>query len=83
MLAERPQCRRSAKVYWVLRSAVLPLVLAVLALAASPSVSADEAAFDQTIRTLAGACARDASSTCAERFFDLADANADGVADQG
>ena len=82
MLAERPQCRRSAKVYWVLCSAVLPLVLVVLALAASPSVSADEAAFDQTIRRLAGACARDASSICAERFFDLADANADGVADK-
>lgn len=86
MPAERPQRRRAAKVYRGLRGAWrgtgLLLVLAGLALAAAPPVRADEAAFDQTIRKIAGACARDASSTCAGRFFALADANADGVADQ-
>jgi hypothetical protein len=63
--------------------AALFLAVACLALAAPAPTRADEALFDRAIRQLAGACARDASRTCAERFFDLADANADGVADQG
>ena len=87
MPAERPQRRLPARGFQALcgawRSTALIPMLAGLALAASPPVMADEAAFDRTIRQLAATCAQAASRTCAERFFDLADANADGVADQG
>ena len=83
MPAERPQCRLAAKVYRALRAALPFVVLAGLVSAVSPPVQADEAAFDQTIRKLAGVCAQAPSSTCAERFFALADADANGVADQG
>jgi hypothetical protein len=58
------------------------VLLAGLALVFSLPVRANDAAFDQTIRRLAGACVQGASSACAERFFALADADADGLADR-
>lgn len=87
MPAEQPQGRLPGRCLKALcgawRSTAMLLSAIGLALAVSPPVMADEAAFDRTIRQIGGACARESSRTCAERFFDLADANADGVADRG
>ncbi len=42
---------------------------------------AEEAGFDRAVRQLAGHCARGPATTCAERAFELIDANDDGVAE--
>lgn len=52
-----------------------------LALPAAASAE-EEATFDRTIRELGAFCSRGPAATCAERFFALADANDDGVADK-
>lgn len=79
--AERPAAPSPGARHAARCAAALVLAVACLALAATEPARADEAAFDRTIRQLAGACARGSSSACAERFFALADANGDGVAD--
>ncbi len=53
-------------------------VAACLTVAAPPAL-ADEVGFDRVVRQLAGYCARGPATGCAERAFDLIDANDDGV----
>jgi hypothetical protein len=44
-------------------------------------LSAEDAAFDRTLRQLGGFCARGPALACAEQFFALADADDDGLVD--
>jgi hypothetical protein len=61
----------------------LAAVVLVLGLALpAAATAADEAAFDRTIRELGAFCSRGPAATCAERFFALVDADADGIADK-
>lgn len=66
------------------RPATWLTALACLAVAAATPVAASttagvDAGFDRTLRQLGGFCAKGPALTCAERFFTLADADADGV----
>lgn len=49
----------------------------------SAPATADDAAFDSTLRQLAGLCLHGPATDCAARFFALADADGDGRADAG
>ena len=59
----------------------LRLLAVLLGFAAPHGAAADETAFDREVRKLAGYCLSAPSTSCTARFFALADANGDGVAD--